>query len=112
MNGLDPPSDAGVCASLPSAIVDKLLGAPTWPYESFRLSERLPLARRPESWDDGRGGRGEDAKEDARFGEDAVLTDEWAMDGRGRPSERRLGVCVAIVTFFQVALDGNYRFVI
>ena len=87
MNGLDPLSDAGVCASLPFAIVDKLPGAPAWPYEIFRLSERLPLARRPESWDDGRGGLGEDA-EDARFGEDTVVTDEWARDGRGRPSDR------------------------
>lgn len=65
------------------------------------------MARWVESWDDGSGGRGDDAKEEARFGEEAVVRVVWAREGRGRPSERRFGVWVAIVTYLKVAFKGN-----
>lgn len=32
-----------------------------------------------------------------------------AKEGRGRPSERRVGVCVAIVTFLKYAFEGLTR---
>ena len=37
------------------------------------------------------------AKEEARFGEERVVRVVLARDGRGRPSERRCGVCVVIL---------------
>ena len=62
------------------------------------------------------------AKEEAKFGEERVLTVVLARDGRGRPSERRFGVCTAIVSFasylhfdfmyffpFQVAFKGKLK---
>lgn len=31
----------------------------------------------------------------------------WAKEGRGRPNERRFGVCVAIVTFLESRFLNN-----
>ena len=52
------------------------------------------------------GGR---SNEDAKLGEDAVVMVGWAGEGRGRPNDRRLGVCVAIIILpvSSVAFDGN-----
>lgn len=84
--GLDPASEFGVYASPPSNMVFKPLFG-SWERDTLRL--KAALGRRPESWEDGSGGRCEDAKAEDRLGEEAVATVEWPREGRGRPSERR-----------------------
>ena len=90
MIGLDPASDIGVCALLSSNFPDKS-AAGSLPRDGLRANAPAALGRRAEDWEVGSGGRGADVyddDDDGRFGLDAV-------EGRGRPNERR-GVGVAI----------------